>query len=209
MHTVVQVPVPLLLHGLLEAAVEDLVEDGDPLLHLGLAVGSQQVRALVLHLQLEGEAPHLAVLRSRRTEKKIEIWTAGEKRKSHGALAYLNHAHARVQEDGSFGLLGGVLVLVEVEVVRAVSQLGQVEVPPLEGLEDGNGESDSIDYVYAGYESWRSGTDPHGDADGAIHVAFVQPAMFGHAPLLRSQGGRVLQRGSGRGTGGKEMKQIE
>lgn len=184
MHTVVQVPVPLLLHGLLEAAVENLVEDGDPLLHLSLAVGSQQVRALVLHLQLEGKAPHLAVLRNK-DRKKLRFGLWGKKVPM-GVLAYLNHTHARVQEDGSFGLLGGVLVLVEVEVVGSVSQLGQVEVPPLEGLEDGNGESDTVDYIYAGCESWRSATDPHGDADGAVHVAFVQPAMFGHAPLLRS-----------------------
>lgn len=55
----------------------------------------------------------------------------------------------------------------------------------------------------------RYGTNPHGDADGAVHVAFVQPAMFGHAPLLRSQGSRVLQWGSGRSTGEKEVKQTE
>lgn len=57
-----QVSVPLLLHGLLEAAVEDLVEGADPFLHLTLTVGSQQVRALVLHLQLEGKPPQFAVL---------------------------------------------------------------------------------------------------------------------------------------------------
>ena len=47
---------------------------------------------------------------------------------------YLDHAHAGVQEDGSFGLLGDLLILVEVEVVGAVPQLGQMEIPPLEGL---------------------------------------------------------------------------
>lgn len=47
---------------------------------------------------------------------------------------YLNNTHARVEKDGSFGILGGVLVLVEVEVVGSISQLGQMEVPPLEGL---------------------------------------------------------------------------
>lgn len=40
MHTLVQVAVPLLLHCLLETAVENLVEDAYPLLHLGLAVRS-------------------------------------------------------------------------------------------------------------------------------------------------------------------------
>lgn len=59
-------------------------------------------------------------------------------------LADLNHAHARVQEDGSFGLLGGVLVLIEVEVVGSVPQLGQVEVPPLKGLEDENKKRQTI-----------------------------------------------------------------
>lgn len=67
-HTIVQVPIPLLLHGLFEAAVEDLVEDGDPLLHLCFAVCSQQVRALILHLQLEGKPAHFAVL------KVTDIW---------------------------------------------------------------------------------------------------------------------------------------
>ena len=47
---------------------------------------------------------------------------------------YLDHVDAGVQVDGSFGLLGGLLILVEVEVVGAVAQLGQMEVPPLEGL---------------------------------------------------------------------------
>lgn len=50
-------------------------------------------------------------------------------------MSHLNNPHARVEEDGSFGFLGGVLVFVEVEVVGSVSQLGQVEVPPLKGLE--------------------------------------------------------------------------
>lgn len=36
-------------------------------------------------------------------------------------------------------------------------------------------------------------TDPHGHADGAVHVAFVQPAVFRHSSLLRTEGGRVLQ----------------
>ncbi len=53
---------------------------------------------------------------------------------------YLNNAHARVEEDGSFGILGGVLILVEVEVVGAVPQLGQMEVSPLEGLENEKGK---------------------------------------------------------------------
>lgn len=64
--TVVNVSVPLLLHGHLEAVVQDLVECVDPVVHLGLAVGRQQVRALILHLQLEGKAPHLVVLQLRK-----------------------------------------------------------------------------------------------------------------------------------------------
>lgn len=38
-----------------------------------------------------------------------------------------------------------------------------------------------------------SGTHPHGNTDRAVHVAFVQPAMFRHPSLLRSEGGCVLQ----------------
>lgn len=59
------VSIPLLLHGDLEAAVQDFVECVDPILHLHLAVRSQQVRALILHLQLEGEPPDLVVLQPR------------------------------------------------------------------------------------------------------------------------------------------------
>lgn len=62
MCTVMNVSVPLLLHGDLKAAVQDLVERVYPILHLCLAVCSQQVRALILHFQLEGETPHLVVL---------------------------------------------------------------------------------------------------------------------------------------------------
>lgn len=61
-----QVSVPLLLHGLFEAAVQDLVERADPLLHLRLALCSQQERALILHLQLKGEPAHFAVLEAHR-----------------------------------------------------------------------------------------------------------------------------------------------
>lgn len=68
LHTVVQLSVPWLLHGQLEAAVQDFVEDVDPVVHLGLAVGSQQVRALILHLQLEGKAPHFTVLHTQYRE---------------------------------------------------------------------------------------------------------------------------------------------
>lgn len=64
------VSVPLLLHGHLEAVVEDLVQRVDPLVHLGLAVGRQQVGALVLHLQLKGEPPNLVVLQRRRRERR-------------------------------------------------------------------------------------------------------------------------------------------
>lgn len=35
---------------------------------------------------------------------------------------------------------------------------------------------------------------PHGDADGTVHVAFIQPTMFGDPAFLGSQGGRVLQK---------------
>lgn len=58
-----QVSVPLLLHGLFKAAVENLVEGADPLLHLCFAVCSQQERALILHLQLKGKPTHFAVLK--------------------------------------------------------------------------------------------------------------------------------------------------
>lgn len=47
---------------------------------------------------------------------------------------YLNHTHAGVQEDGSFGLFGDLLIFVEVQVIGAVSELGQVEISPLKGL---------------------------------------------------------------------------
>lgn len=58
-----QVHIPLLLHGLFKAAVQNLVEGADPLLHLCLTVCSQKERALILHLQLEGEPTHFAVLK--------------------------------------------------------------------------------------------------------------------------------------------------
>lgn len=35
-------------------------------------------------------------------------------------------------------------------------------------------------------------THPHGYADGAVHVAFVEPAVFRHPSLLRSERGCVL-----------------
>lgn len=47
---------------------------------------------------------------------------------------YLDHTHAGVQEDGSFGLLGDLLIFVEVQVIGAVPELGQVEISPLKGL---------------------------------------------------------------------------
>lgn len=128
---VMGLPVPLVLHGDLEAAVEDFVEGVDPVLHLPLAVGRQQIRALILHLQLKGKPPDFGIL---------------------------NYSHAGVQENGSFGLFGYFLILVKVEVIGAVSQLGQMEISPLEG--------------------------PHGDADGTVHVAFVKPAMFGKPTFL-------------------------
>lgn len=34
---------------------------------------------------------------------------------------------------------------------------------------------------------------PHGDTDGAVYVAFIQPAMFGNPAFLGSQGGGILQ----------------
>lgn len=64
-HTVVQVPVPPLLHGLLKAVVENLVKCADPLVHLRFTVCSQQERALILHLQLESKPAHFAVLKAR------------------------------------------------------------------------------------------------------------------------------------------------
>lgn len=57
-----KVSVPLLLHSLFKAAVENLVEGTDPLLHLGFTVRSQQEGALILHLQLKGKPTHFAVL---------------------------------------------------------------------------------------------------------------------------------------------------
>lgn len=47
---------------------------------------------------------------------------------------YLNHTHTGVQENGSFGLFGDLLIFVEVQVIGAIPELGQVEIPPLEGL---------------------------------------------------------------------------
>ncbi len=29
-------------------------------------------------------------------------------------------------------------------------------------------------------------THPHGNTDGTVHVCFIQPAVFGHAPSLRA-----------------------
>lgn len=60
--TVMNVSVPLLLHGDLKAAVQDFVERVDPVLHLSFAVRSQQVGALILHLQLKSKPPNLVVL---------------------------------------------------------------------------------------------------------------------------------------------------
>lgn len=34
---------------------------------------------------------------------------------------------------------------------------------------------------------------PHGDTDGTVHVAFIQPAMFGDTTFLGSEGSRILQ----------------
>lgn len=56
------VSIPLLLHGDLKAAVEDLVEHVDPVLHLCFTFCSQQVGALILHLQLESKPPNFVVL---------------------------------------------------------------------------------------------------------------------------------------------------
>lgn len=53
-------------------------------------------------------------------------------------LLHLNNTHAGVQEDGSFGLFGGVFIFVEVEVVGSIAELSQVEVPSLEGLQNKN-----------------------------------------------------------------------
>lgn len=38
--------------------------------------------------------------------------------------AHLNHAHTGVQEDGSLGLFGDLLIFVEVEIVGAIAKLG-------------------------------------------------------------------------------------
>lgn len=50
-------------------------------------------------------------------------------------VLHLNNSHTRVEEDSSFGFLGCVLILVEVEVVGSISQLGQIEVSSFEGLD--------------------------------------------------------------------------
>lgn len=68
-----QLSVPALLHGLFKAAVQDLVEGSDPVVHLALVVCRQQVRAFILHLQLEGKAPHLTVLQQNTHTHKIHI----------------------------------------------------------------------------------------------------------------------------------------
>ena len=58
-----KVSIPLLLHGELKAGVQDLVECADPVVHLALAVCGQQVRALILHLQLERKATNFVILK--------------------------------------------------------------------------------------------------------------------------------------------------
>lgn len=78
-HTVMNVSVPLLLHGDLEAAVQDLVERVDPVLHLCLAVCGQQVGALILHLQLESKPPDLVVLRPQPKRRWEKEKSGGEK----------------------------------------------------------------------------------------------------------------------------------
>lgn len=52
----------------------------------------------------------------------------------YGPDAHLNHTSAGVQEDAPFGLLGDLLVSVEVHDVGVVWQLGELEIPPLERL---------------------------------------------------------------------------
>lgn len=47
---------------------------------------------------------------------------------------YLNNINAGVQVDGAFGFLAVLLVLVGVEDVGTVGELGQVEVSPFEHL---------------------------------------------------------------------------
>lgn len=41
-----------------------------------------------------------------------------------GVSAYLNHTHTGVQENGSFGLFGDLLIFVEVQIIRAIPELG-------------------------------------------------------------------------------------
>ena len=45
---------------------------------------------------------------------------------------------------------------------------------------------------------------PHGDADGTVHVALVQPAVLGDASLLGAQRGRVLQENQYSETNGEQ-----
>lgn len=57
----------------------------------------------------------------------------------HGVLgqtaAYLHDAHAGVEEYRPFGLLGDLLILVEVQIVRSIPQLSEVKVSSLERLQ--------------------------------------------------------------------------
>lgn len=75
--TLMTVSVPLLLHGDLKAAVQDLVQRVDPILHLPFAIGSQQVGALILHLQLESKPPDLVILQHGVRSDKMAICVLG------------------------------------------------------------------------------------------------------------------------------------
>lgn len=80
------VSIPLLLHGNLKAAVQDLFERVDPILHLSFTVSGQQVGALILHLQLESKPPNLVALppqRRRRLDKIRKEEKRGEKNNMH------------------------------------------------------------------------------------------------------------------------------
>lgn len=85
--------IPLLLHGDLKAAVQDLVERVDPVLHLSLAVRGQQVGALILHLQLEREPPNLVVLQPRPGRRSDER----QKKESTGKLVHYIHIKDKKQ----------------------------------------------------------------------------------------------------------------
>lgn len=92
-------------------------------------------------------------------------------------IQHLHHSHTWVQEDGSFGFFVDLLILVEVEIIRPIAQLCQVEIPSFERL---RGKKKSVNETWKTNTCiditnllWNEDSHPHGDADGAVHVALV------------------------------------